>query len=137
MRKPPCLRGTLCMSVATTSLFRNYFFLVLNVLNFFSADCIVQGTEKMVVRRIQTRVRTVMVNKHFCHIFTAKNLPEMILLLLHISDLTNHSHPPFSKFTTSLLSRGKPCNYVHKRGTPQTCSMKKITNYQPQNINGS
>lgn len=63
MRKPICLRGTLCMSVGiSSSLIGNYLLVVLKVLKLPSANCIFQGTEKMVDGSSHIRVRTVEVN---------------------------------------------------------------------------
>jgi hypothetical protein len=36
------------------------------------------------------------------------------------------SQTPFWKFTTLPLSSGKPCNYVHKRGTLKNCGTQNI-----------
>jgi hypothetical protein len=52
-------------------------------------------------------------------------LPKEIQLLLSVYN-ARRSQIPFWKFTTSLLSSGKPCNYVHKRGTLKRCNTQNI-----------
>jgi hypothetical protein len=57
------------------------------------------------------------------YLWLIRFLPKETQLLLSVYN-ARRSQTPFWKFPTSLLSSGKPCNYVHKRGKLKSCRMQ-------------